>query len=374
LVGASHYVDDDRMFHREALSLSKRYTVEVVVAGQFRRQMTKDGIRVTSYRKRSKARHARLLLEIFLHLRSVRYDVIHCFDLDSLIVAVIASRLLSEGPLIVYDAHEHFPSLIAGYFRLPKALSVALEYFLDAIERLFAFFCDAFITVNDALSKRFSAFNKPIVIARNVSSLSWFDKAPIFNVLEDVNNPIVICAGNLDEKKGVNEAIKAKLILDKQGIKTCLVLAGNTRGTSSFHDLTDQDIKLTGWVDYRVLPNFLKKAKLGLVLTQPVSLNYLNAQPNKLFAYMVARLPVVASDLPGLRAIVSREKCGILVDPSDVGQIAEAVAKLLKEEELRTLMGKNARMAAEREYNWETECKKLFGLYDRIQANFSRPR
>jgi len=373
LIGASHYPDDDRMFYREATSLSTRYTVEVVVAGQLKQEIFKDGIRVTTYRKRSKARHIALLLEMCLHLRSVRYDVVHCFDFESMIVAVLVSRFLPQRPLIVYDAHEHFPSLmgsiVAEYFRLPKALSSTLERVLDVLERFFANSCDAFVVVNDSLRERFSALGMPVVTVRNFASLSWYDEAPVYNFLDDVLDPIIIYMGaNLDAKsRGLDKTIQAKMILDKRGFKTCFVLVGNVKGASLYPRLADTGFRLTGWVGYPTLPSLLRRAKVGLALLQPICFNSLIGQPNKLFAYMVAGLPVVASNLPGMREIVSKENCGMLVNPDDAEETAEAIATLLREEKMRLLMGKKGRLAAEREYNWEMEVGKLFDLYDRIR-------
>jgi glycosyltransferase involved in cell wall biosynthesis len=368
LVGASHFVDDDRMYYRQALALSTTYRVEVVGAGQCRRTVEKDGVRITSYRKRSKARHVELLLEIYQHLRSGRFDVVHCFDLDALLVAVFASRLHSIRPLIVYDAHEHFPSLIAGYFELPRFLSLALESLVDAVERLLASFCCAFVAVNDWLENRFSVYNRPTAVIRNVASLSWYDAAAKTNVLEDVSDPIVIFGGNLGQKKGLETVIRAKLILDKKGINTCFVLTGNIKAVSDYPSLADNPgFKVTGWLDHDVLPSFLKRAKVGLVPLQPANTNYSIAQPNKLFAYMVASLPVVASNLPAIRAVVSQENCGILVDPGDAQQFARAILRLLREDNLRTSLGGNGRKAAEREYNWEKESQKLLALYKEVE-------
>jgi glycosyltransferase involved in cell wall biosynthesis len=367
LVGASHFVDDDRMYYRQALALSTTYPVEVVGVGQCRQTVERGGIRVTSYRKRSKARHIGLLLEIYLHLRSARFDVLHCFDLDALLVAVFTSRLHSMRPLIVYDAHEHFPSLIAGYFELPRFLSLALEILVDAAERFLASFCCAFVVVNDWLKNRFLVFNRPTVVVRNVASLSWYDVAPKTNVLENVRDPIIIFGGNLGQKKGLETVIRAKMILDKERVNTCFVLTGNIKAVSDYPSLADAGFKLMGWLDHDVLPSFLKVAKVGLVPLQPANLNYSIAQPNKLFAYMVASLPVVASDLPAIRAIVLQENCGILVDPGDAAEFARAISRLLKEDNLRISLGSNGRKAAEREYNWEKESQKLLALYKEIE-------
>lgn len=367
------------MFHREATSLSRKYNVDVVVAG-VRQEYTENGIRIICFQKRSKVGHVRLLLDMYRHLRSNRYDVVHCFDLDSLLVAFFACGMLSERPLIVYDAHEHFPSLIARtYFGLQKGLGSALERQLDAFEYFLAASCDGFVVVNEALSKRFSVFGKPVVEVRNVPSLSWFDDAaPALGFLDDVVDPIVIYVGLMSATKGFEQTILTKKMLDKLGIKTCFVLAGDVKGAKaletlkrlkgSYPNLVDAGFRFTGYVQYPLLPGILRKSKIGLALIQPASLNYVISQPNKLFAYMIAGLPVVATDLPGMRDIVSKENCGILVTPGDPEEAAKAIATLLQKEELRMSMGENGRKAIERELNWEMERQKLFDLYDMIQT------
>jgi glycosyltransferase involved in cell wall biosynthesis len=77
-----------------------------------------------------------------------------------------------------------------------------------------------------------STFDKPVVIVRNVGSLSWSDNAKVFDALQEVTDPIVFFVGLLDWKKGLHTTIQAKLMLDKQGIRTCLVLAGDVKGAA----------------------------------------------------------------------------------------------------------------------------------------------
>jgi len=372
LIGASHPVYDDRMFYREGVSLATRYEVQVVGAGNYAATVKKAGLTATSYPKRRRLRHIELLTNLFVYLRSTSFDVLHCFDLDTLAVAVLASRILSRRSLIVYDAHEHFPSLMAEYFRLPRRLSKVVESLLDIFERYLASFCDAFITVNETLRKRFLPYTKPVLILRNVSSLSWYDNHSD-RVLEEITEPIVIFSGNLGWTKGLDTMIQAKEILNNWGIETCFVVTGHIKADSRYPDLTFQKgFKFTGWVDYDILPCFLRRAKVGLALARPSSVNRIIAQPNKLFAYMVAGLPVVATDLVGASEIIKREDCGVLVKPNDSLEIAVALARLLSDEKLRRAMAHNARRAAEREYNWERESTKLLNLYGTFELESSR--
>jgi len=374
IVGASHFTNDDRMFYREAVTLSAQHVVEVVGAGEAEQRQIRDGIPVTSYRKRSKAAHIFLLVQIFMHLRAIESDVIHCFDLETMVTAVVLSRLVSKRPLIVYDAHENFPSLMAGYpywiFVLPSALAIALEFFLGVVERFFSSFCAAFVTDRDYLTSRFSVYGKPAISVRNVASLSWYDNASGTRALEDVKDPIIIYFGTLNVRKGLDTAIQAKILLEKQGIRSCLVLAGDLRDAGRYVDPSSvPGVRVWGWLDYKDdLPGFLKKASLGLVLIKPVIKSYVTSPPSKLFHCMVASLPVIAGDTPGIRPIVMKENCGILIDAASPEQVSKAIEELLKDEKMRKLMGENARRAAEREYNWEMESQKLLTLYRSLES------
>lgn len=341
LVGGSHLTDDDRMFYREGLTLSKRYSVEVLGAGQFNQRVIRNGVTVTSYRKRSKPAHIALLTEIFLYLRRGRFDIIHCFDLDSLAVAVIVSRFLPKRPQIVYDAHEHFPSLMTYYFRLPKALSDSVQFLLDVLERSLASHCAGFISVNETLRKRFSVFNKPNVILRNLPSLSWYDNATTLDVLQDIADPVVFYVGILDWKKGLHTMVRAKQLLDRQGTKVCFVVVGTIKG-ASFYASLDSLFRFVGPVDYQDLPSFLRRASIGLALIQPVNVNYLIAEPSKVFHYMVAGLPIIGSNLTSINPIIMQENCGFLVNPYDADEVAEAITRLLREDSTRKEMAKNA--------------------------------
>ncbi len=158
--------------------------------------------------------------------------------------------------------------------------------------------------------------------------------------------------------------IRVKEILDKRGRKTCFLVVGNVKGVPT-EVLKHRGFVLTGWLDFSELPPFLKRASVGLALIQPSMFNYIIAQPNKMFVYMVAGLPIVASDLPGMK-IIQDEECGILVDPGDVEAIADRIEELLQNESARLLRGGNGRKAAERDYNGEREMDRIMRFYEEI--------
>jgi glycosyltransferase involved in cell wall biosynthesis len=103
-------------------------------------------------------------------------------------------------------------------------------------------------------------------------------------------------------------------------------------------------------------------AAVGMICYLPEP-NHTQAYPNKLFEYMAAGLPVIASDFPLWRQIVTEADCGICVDPTDSDQIANAITELMSNPARRLEMGRNGIRAVLSLYNWSTEEQKLIGLY-----------
>jgi len=126
------------------------------------------------------------------------------------------------------------------------------------------------------------------------------------------------------------------------------------------------NVEFLGFVPYDRLHTYLTICHLGLILDIPEHQSLIGT-PTKLFLYMRAGLPVIASNLPIPRSVVEKAKCGILVDPTNVEEIADAMVKLLKNPELARQMGENGRRAIAEEYNWEIEEDKIIGAYEQLK-------
>jgi len=112
----------------------------------------------------------------------------------------------------------------------------------------------------------------------------------------------------------------------------------------------------------------LDKLRVGLVLFYPEP-NQINSQPNKLFEYMSAEIPIVASNFPLWKEIVEGNQCGICVDPLNPEEIARAIEYLITHPDEAQRMGENGRKAVIEKYNWESESKKLIELYRKILSS-----
>jgi glycosyltransferase involved in cell wall biosynthesis len=113
------------------------------------------------------------------------------------------------------------------------------------------------------------------------------------------------------------------------------------------------------------MKSVLGRSLAGIVTFLPEP-NHVTAQPNKMFEYMSAGLPVIASNFPLWREIIETNECGICVDPLDPKAIADAIDWLVENPTPARTMGENGSKAVMERYNWSVEEEKLLALYDKL--------
>jgi len=99
------------------------------------------------------------------------------------------------------------------------------------------------------------------------------------------------------------------------------------------------------------------------------TINYRDALPVKMFEYMLAGIPVIASDFPILQDIINQEKCGICVNPLDSKAIGEAIEYLASNNTEAEKMGERGKKAVAEKYNWGREENKLLSVYQKVLEN-----
>jgi len=122
-------------------------------------------------------------------------------------------------------------------------------------------------------------------------------------------------------------------------------------------------VELRGHVPYNQVPTVLSGASVALLPLPDEPVARLFTSPLKLFDYMAAGVPIVASDLPALREVLQHGRNALLARPGDPDAFAAAVRLLLADPELARRLGQQAR-ADVAGYSWSARAANLLDFLD----------
>lgn len=357
-----HRRDDTRIMHKQCRSLADAgHDVTLVVADGLG-PATMHGVSIVDV-GRSGHRAARMLAATQRVARKaveLKADVHHLHD-PELIPAGIG--LKRTGGRVIFDSHEDAPRQLLSKHYLPAWVRRPIAAALSSLECQVLPRFDALIAATPAIGARLRQINPRTVVINNfpiLSELVRIDSRPT------ASEPLACYVGGLTRIRGVIEMVRA---IERCRSGARLAMAGAFAPTS----LAGECGTLPGWsrtdflgvLDRTGVRHLLHRARIGLVTLHPTP-NHLESQPVKLFEYMSAALPVVASDFPLWRRIVEDSGCGLLVDPLDPSAIAAAIDHLLADPEESEQMGRRGRAAVERHFNWEHDRARLLALYDSL--------
>lgn len=298
-------------------------------------------------------------LRAFPLVVGLKGEAFHCQDLFSLPVAYIGAKL--SGAWLIYDVHEY-------YIGTPALADRSLERAVwGAVERAFVRRADAVVTVcgsiADVLAKRYG-ISRPYVV-RNLPELRRVPRNDSLRRWLRVPEaePILLYQGVLQRGRGLLVAVEALRKLER-GV---LVLLGDGEMREEVEGYVkrtgmDERVFMPGWVPLEKLPIYTASADVGLCLVENFGYSYYLSLPNKLFQYIMAGIPVLASDFPEMGRMVRETGTGLVADPSDPEDVADKARRLLEDISLWRRCSENARKAAE-VYNWEVEKAKLYEIY-----------
>lgn len=362
----AHRADDVRIFRKECRALSgSGYCVTLIAPGATTLKV--EGVDVVSVHAGSRRRLSRMTLTALRVARAglrSRGDVFHFHD-PELIPFGVALALL--GKTVVFDSHENLAKQIIHKYWIPRPFRPVAATGMRALERLSARFFDAVVAATPAIADQFPT--SKTVVVQNFAVIEEFASIPIENYLERDECGVYI--GGITRVRGAVEMVQAmELLSAERGVRLLLggafappVLETELRSLPGF-----SSVEYLGWLDRRGVAEALSASRFGLLLLHPEP-NYLDSYPVKLFEYMAAGLPVVASDFPFWRQFVADHGAGIMVDPLDPLAVAEAIQWLLQHAEEAQQMGKRGREAAIKLYSWESESMKLIDLYQQLSRS-----
>jgi glycosyltransferase involved in cell wall biosynthesis len=365
---SAHPRFDTRIFIKQCRLLARHgFEVALVVADGLG-PAVRDGVRIHDVGRESGrlARMLRTTTRVLEQAARLDADIYHLHDPELIPAGLRLKRL---GKTVLFDAHEDVPLQVLGKTYLPRLARRPLAAGLGAFERFACARFDGIVAATPSIRDKFLRIHPNTVDVNNYPVVAEFAPAPSW----DGKASEVCYVGSIAAIRGIREMLAACALL-RSGAR--LNLAG------SFEDAAlEADVRgLRGWervnwlgqLDRGGVAEAMRRSIGGLVTLhkQP---NYLDALPVKMFEYMAAGIPVIASDIPLWRAIVEGHACGLCVDPLDPGAIAQAIDFLAGHPAQAEEMGRNGRRAVEEHYNWQRESDKLLALYARL-ARHKRDR
>jgi glycosyltransferase involved in cell wall biosynthesis len=352
---------DVRIFHKQCRTLLEAgYEVEVVAPHT--ETAVVEGIRIVPLRL-FRSRIARMVLGVpraFATALGRRAKVYHLHDPELLPIGVL---LRATGARVIYDVHEDYPQNILTRQYLPRVLRHPIAAVVRMIEWLATRVFDGVVAATPGIARRFPS-GKTVTVM-NYPRLAEFGAGvgPTYQERE----PHIAYVGVIDRNRGAFEMVRAMSQLPASA--TRLLMGGRFSPSDLNGELSRvpgwERVEFLGWLDRHAVAKTLARARVALLVLQPTPA-YLDSYPVKLFEYMAAELPVVASDFPLWREILGAADAGVLVDPGNPQAIASAISRLLDDPASAEAMGRRGRRAVEERYTWEATAASLMGLYARL--------
>lgn len=293
---------------------------------------------------------------------ALQADLYHLHDPELLPAGL---KLKRQGKRVVFDSHEDVPKQILGKHYLHPFVRRVLSWGFARYEGFVCSRLDGIVAATPFIRDKFKPINPRSIDINNFPMIGeldahvpWQDKAKE-----------VCYVGTISQIRGIKELVRA-MALTRSDVRLNLV------GAFAEAPVEAEVATYPGWAqvnalgvqDRRGVADVLGRSLAGLVNLHPL-VNYLDSLPIKMFEYMSAGIPVIASNFDLWKQIVEQSACGLCVDPMDPAALASAIDYLASHPDEARKMGENGRQAVLSRYNWSIEEAKLIGFYDQLLAS-----
>lgn len=303
--------------------------------------------------------YAEYNIRLFFLLLFSRYDIANSNDLDSLPANYFASWIRRKP--IVFDSHEYFtgvPELLHNHFA--RKVWKSLERFI--VPKLK--YC---ITVNQSIVDLFQKeYGKTFAIVRNIPNINSTNLRP--STREKLGIPedkfMMILQGAINIDRGAEELLDAAKIIDDKYV--IYIIGGGDQ--IPFLQAKAKELELENKVHFlgrqpfEIMMEYTQLADLGLILDKDTNINYTLSLPNKLFEYMHAGIPILASNLKESQRIMQTYDLGWKLEKVTTPEIVEKIEYIYNHPEERKLKKSHAPIAA-KDLTWQNEKKVVESIY-----------
>ncbi|MHC1703705.1 MAG: glycosyltransferase family 4 protein [Tenuifilaceae bacterium] len=298
-----------------------------------------------------------------------KIDVIHIHDLPLARVGWEFKRKL--GVKLVIDLHENYPALleISQHTQtfIGKLLSSTKQWRKCEVDMCNK--ADAVITVVQEMKDRITNLGinpDKIYIVENTPY-------PISNTLSksiDSNYFTLTYVGGVTEARGLQHILEGMKILLSKKDNIRLWIVGDGRYLPELKKITsslgiDNAVKFFGKVPSSEAFNLLAKTDVAIV-PHVRSEQSDNSSPNKLFEYMSAGIPVIASNCKSIERIINETGAGLTYTHDSAEDFAEKLFSIYKKSDILYSFSENGKSSFLAKFNWQLSSQDLIKLYTNI--------
>ena len=359
---SAHPRFDIRIYRKECISLQKDFDVHLIVADDKGDQEI-EGLHIFDVGKETGRlnRFLKTPKKILKKALSVDAAVYHLHDPDLLL---IANKLKKKDKIVIFDAHEDIPKQLLSKPYLSKWKSRIASKLFGKYEKRVTAKLDIIITATPVIRDKFLQFHKNVIDINNYPLMNelYAEKSDWSHKKEQV-----AYVGGISKIRGILEVISSLSHLKSE--HKILQLVGEFSEKETYESALKTEgfekVNQLGFLSREEVKTILDESMAGVVTFLPVP-NHIDAQPNKMFEYMSAGIPVIGSKFPLWQEIIEGNSCGICVNPNEPREIAEAFQYIFDHPEKAAEMGENGVSAIRTRYNWEAEEIKLISKYKEV--------
>jgi glycosyltransferase involved in cell wall biosynthesis len=298
---------------------------------------------------------------LFFLLLFKKAELLVSNDLDTLLPNYLISKI--KGIPLIYDSHEYFTEVpeLVNRKRVQKIWKSIECWIFPKLKNV--------ITVNDSIADLYE--NEYGIRPKVVRNIPLSRKLIKSKTREELGLPtdkfiLILQGSGINIDRGTEEMVEAMQYIHKAIL--LIVGGGDVIGILkrkvdelSIHDKVIFKPKQL----YQDLMQYTANADIGLTLDKDTNLNYRFSLPNKLFDYIHAGIPVLASPLPEINKIIDHYNIGDFIPSHDPKQIAQKVNEIIENKEIIAVWKKNIKFAIQ-DLSWETEehmLKQVYGKY-----------
>lgn len=361
-ISTVHPRDDSRIRSKELNSLAAAFPGKVaffVQDGLGNDMCSTHGVRIVDTGPRL-PRLRRIVVggaRMFRAVIAARPTIVHFHDPELLPWALL---LKLWGIKIVYDVHEDVPQQVKHTPGLNRFARKILPPFVTIAEWVGAKILDGIVVPTPTIGDRFPP--RKTALVRNFPLLDELH-TPAARPMQDRPKQFAY-VGYISVVRNIFGMMKAVAQMPDPDVRLRLVGSFALMETELQAKALPEWSRVTfdGWASREGVASAMADARAGLVLLLPIEHEMLT-YPIKLFEYMAAGIPIIASDFPVWREFVEEAGCGLVVDPQDSDAVVAAMQWILSNPEQAQDMGLRGRKAVEEKLNWEREAETLVAFY-----------